>query len=867
MKRIGLYLAIILLSLASTGWKAGDEKFIIDLARTMMRYNENYPLERVYVHLDKQFYQPGEPIWFKAYISSTLSDNYHSLSSDLFIKVFDVFGNELVWKRYPVENNTAAGVIPIPSSVEEGKFLLTAFTGWMKNMEVTDVFPVELIISKNVGRKLLIYLEFAGRNISTHNEIEAILSVHTPDHKPAAGATYAYSVNIAGEVIEKGKSKTDDQGTALINLSFPDYAADKMATINIEVKYSGDKESILKHIPLVSDSIDLKFYPEGGNIVAGLENRIAFRVTDSHGFPLGIKGSLYDAGNKQVKHIESNGTGMGVFKLNPARELYKIKIDSPIYINREFPLPEIAENGLLLTYEGIRDGSIILTASFPGDEEIHETYWVGRMNNKMYWGTIIRMKGSRTIEIPLINFPPGIIQINVFNQDRMNIAQRFIYPGETDKMIIEATTDKKIYGTREKVTVRLTTNEAVRDSIKTDLSLSVVNKNLVGRSYKYQSVLNPHSINCRLSDETVSFISRIGYDEFMDNADLFMMSLGTRGPTYSDVLSTGIFRHQPYHNQDGLSGTVIDNNGNPLGKTSIILTHTPDMHIFETTSSENGVFNILFGNMIIDFNSLMLAVSDNLISQVARILVDNNFPDRIVGHFKVTDETWETQKIYDLIAYGNPDILYTGKYRRQKKEKIYIEQKKDNTINYSSYASVLDIINQIKQFTLINNQIVFQGGINSVYNQQGALIVLDRMQMGTDISVLESISTCDIENINISTNIADIHSYTGLNSQGIIEITTKKGKYNAPAGSKADSESAKEDNYGEFDSPGYGQETDIDEDIRTTLYWNSSIAVNAGEITEISFYTSDIRGEYTGRIEGLRSDGIPLSGQLHFKVE
>jgi hypothetical protein len=867
MKRIGLYLVIILVSAASIGWLAGDERFILDLAQAMMRYNQDYPMERVYVHLDKQFYKPGEQIWFKAYISSTLSENYSSLSSDLYIKVFDVFGNELAWKRYPMENNTAKGVIDIPNSVEEGKYILTAFTGWMKNMDVTDVYPDEIIISKNAGRKLLIDVEFTEKSLSPLNEIKAALSVCTADHRPAAGAAYTYSVNIGSEVIEKGKGKTDDQGKALISFSLPGYVGDKPGTLNIEVKHSGEKESNLKHIPLVSDNINLKFYPEGGNIVSGLENRIAFRVTDAHGYPLAIKGTLYDAADNPVKQVESNRTGMGVFKLDPSPQQYKIKVDSSFNINSEFPLPETVENGLVLTYKGIDHGNIILTAAVPGNEEIVETYWVGRMNNNIYLGTIIRLKGSRTVEIPLANFPPGIVQINVFNKDKMNIARRFIYTGEPYRNNIEAATDKKTYGTREKVTVRLMTDGTDNNPVETDISLSVVNKNLSGTSNKREPLLNPHFINCRLSDETISFISRIGYEELMDNIDLLMMCLATKGPGYSDVLGTDIFRNQPYFNHDGLSGAVIDKNGNPLGKAAIIVVHNPDMQTYETTTDENGLFNVFFGDRTIDLNSLTLTVSDNLISQVTRIIVDNIFPDRIVKHFTVTDETWEAQKTIDLIAYGNPDILYTGKYRKPKKEKVYIDQKKDNTMNYSTYSSVLDIIYQIKQYTLINNQIVFMGGVNSVYNQQGALIVLDGMQMGTDINILESIATSDIENINISTNVADIHTYTGLNTQGVIEITTKKGEYKQPSGIIADSEAAEPDNYGDFSSPDYGQEADIDEDLRTTLYWNRNIAVSPGEITEISFYTSDVRGDFTGTVEGLRSDGIPVSGRFQFSVE
>jgi hypothetical protein len=868
MKRIGLYLAIILMSLASTGWLAADERFIIGLAQTMIRYNQDYPMERVYIHLDKQLYKPGEQIWFKAYISSTLSEKYSSLSNDLYIKVFDVFGNELAWKRYPVMNNTATGVIDIPNSVEEGKYILTAFTGWMKNMDVTDVYPFELVISKNAGRQLLINVEFPGKSVSPFKEIKAALYVCTADSQRAAGAAYIYSVNVAGEKIEKGKGRTDDQGKALISFSLPGYEEDKLATLNIEVKYSGERESFLKHIPLVSDNIDLKFYPEGGNIVAGLENRIAFRVTDAHGYPLAIKGTLCDAADNPVKQIESNRTGMGVFKLNPSPQQYKIKIDSSFDVGSEFPLPEIDENGLVLTYKGTDHGNIILSAAFSDAEEIVETYWVGRMNNKIYWGTIIRLKGPRTVEIPLINFPPGIVQIDVFNEDKMKIAGRFIYAGEAYRNKIEAATDKKIYGTREKVTVRLMTDGTYNDSLKTDISLSVVNKNLSVNSCKSQSFLNPHLINCRLSDETISFISRVGCGELKDNVDLLMMSLATKDPSYSDILSTDIFRRHPYYNHDGLSGAVIDKNGNLLRKAAIKVVHNPDMQTYETTSDENGLFNILFGDRTINLNLLTLTVSDDLISKVTGIIVDNNFPDRTVKHFTVTDDTWEAQKTIDLIAYGNPDILYTGKYRKPKKNKIFIEQKKKgNMINYSSYVSVLDIINQIKPFTIINGQIVFQGGINSVYSQQGALIVLDGMQMGTDVNILESISTSDIENINISTSIVDIHSYTGLNSQGVIEITTKKGEFNPPSGNRADSESNEPDDYRDFSSPDYGRETDINEDLRKTLYWKSNITVSQREITEISFYTSDVRGVYTGRIEGLRSDGIPVSGQFQFKVE
>ncbi|HEX4372556.1 MAG TPA: hypothetical protein VHZ50_04535, partial [Puia sp.] len=53
----------------------------------MSVYANNYPQEKVYVHFDKNLYNPGETIWFKAYVfsgnlPSTISKNFYTELSD-----------------------------------------------------------------------------------------------------------------------------------------------------------------------------------------------------------------------------------------------------------------------------------------------------------------------------------------------------------------------------------------------------------------------------------------------------------------------------------------------------------------------------------------------------------------------------------------------------------------------------------------------------------------------------------------------------------------------------------------------------------------------------------------------------------------
>ncbi|RKD92225.1 MG2 domain-containing protein [Mangrovibacterium diazotrophicum] len=94
----------------------------------------------------------------------------------------------------------------------------------------------------------------------------------------------------------------------------------------------------------------------------------------------------------------------------------------------------------------------------------------------------------------------------------------------------------------------------------------------------------------------------------------------------------------------------------------------------------------------------------------------------------------------------------------------------------ASGGSLLDVIKMIKPYTLDGDKIIFPGGNNSLMFQDGALIVLDGQKMGTSASFLSSISPYDVESISVSTKPIDIQQYTGLNSVGLIEITTKKGE-------------------------------------------------------------------------------------------
>jgi len=201
--------------------------------------------------------------------------------------------------------------------------------------------------------------------------------------------------------------------------------------------------------------------------------------------------------------------------------------------------------------------------------------------------------------------------------------------------------------------------------------------------------------------------------------------------------------------------------------------------------------------------------------------------------------------------------------RRQESKKEHYQLMLENG------TPVLDVIKTMKTFTLKGNKIIFPGGQNSILYQAGALIVIDEQVMGDDISSIQRLSPSEVETIRVSTEPSDIQRYTGLNSVGLIEITLKgsilKGRLNVedPRDEYVNSSAGYLPDY-----PNYSFDSDIrniSSDNRATIFWEPLLVTDEEGKASFSFYTSDMKGEYTGLVQGIYK-GIPLSATFNFTV-
>lgn len=142
MRKIPLFnTLLLLLFLAFIGRPAHAQQFdsVLNILET------KYPQEKVYIQYDRPYYNPGETIWFKAYL---LSANMPSLiSSSLYTELIDDKGNILQQKTLPVVSAGAASDFVLPDTMHSSMVYVRAYTHWMLNFDSSFIYvkPIRIL--------------------------------------------------------------------------------------------------------------------------------------------------------------------------------------------------------------------------------------------------------------------------------------------------------------------------------------------------------------------------------------------------------------------------------------------------------------------------------------------------------------------------------------------------------------------------------------------------------------------------------------------------------------------------------------------------------------------------------------------------
>ena len=176
----------------------------------------NTTRERAYLHLSQHSAQPGDRVWFGAYIFDDGTQRLSAASKVLYVNVVDRQGAVILDEKIPLEGGRGEGYLDIPDDFKKGAYLIRAYTGWMRNFEPEHFFRDWLW----VGLK-----PQAIKSVPVTSPNLDELTVHiTPEGNldPVAGLTARYAVEVKtrdGNGIPLNGSVLDDRDEIVASFS------------------------------------------------------------------------------------------------------------------------------------------------------------------------------------------------------------------------------------------------------------------------------------------------------------------------------------------------------------------------------------------------------------------------------------------------------------------------------------------------------------------------------------------------------------------------------------------------------------------------------------------------------------------------
>gem|GEM_PF-1670583 len=672
-----------------------DSSFFQKLFNQLSLHNERTSPEKVYLQFDRTFFEPGEDIWFNAYLRDANSLKASPKSEILYVELLGPNGSVLKKINLLAKGGTAAGDFKLDAKAPGGLYKIRAYTNWMRN--TNEAFERNLQVQATVLPRLRMELDFMKKAYGPGDVVEAKLDLNTLANAPLSNYDFTGKASLEGQQFMEVSGKTDGRGHAKVKFDLPKGLETNDGLLNVLIQYNGQTESISRSIPIVLNKIDLQFMPEGGDMVAGLPATVAFKALNEWGKPADVSGKIVNSKGVEVARFESYHQGMGAFNFTPASgETYHAVLTKPVPPNPssvvvETPnwgsavrLPDAFPRGFSMKINPLQKDELTVEINSTEDEALHVA--LQSRGEIHFTQTLPARAGSHFVRIPVKNLPIGIAQVTLFDSQELPRAERLVFLNHDKQLKISVKTDKEKYLPREKVTMTVQVTDERGIAMPGQFSLAVADDNLLTFADDRQGHILSHlllesELKGKVEEPNFYFEPKEKHPEKNEllALDYLMLTQGWRRLAWEEILE-GQHVAMAFENERAVTrGLVTDKLGNPVPrilvgvKKSSMVAMTDEMGRFELDTllplnQPLGVFSSVWdGSQIIaDGTSKVLQIrlpyevknADNNQVQMAPLVLSKPLQTRLEGTLK--DAENGEPIIFATVAIYKNGVLKTG---------------------------------------------------------------------------------------------------------------------------------------------------------------------------------------------------------------
>ncbi len=660
----------------------------------------------------------------------------------------------------------------------------------------------------------------------------------------------------------------------------PDYFFTKLITIlNVQKKPEwSDADN--------KDSLFVTFFPEGGNLVNGIVNTVAFQITDKYGKGINANGLLINRNNDTLIRFTPLRYGLGHFSFTPAEGgTYAVVLEGYKYAVR-FSLPEIKQYGYVMHLEDSGKSPVTIQVATNLSLEGTPVFLLGHSQGAVqYSGAGKFQNGKASFSIDTSTLAPGITTFTVFDGQHNPVCERLFFKRPSVSLDIRLESKASEYSLRQKIDVDISAYTASVPAENGNLSVSVVlNDSLAERTAEDISSYLWLSSDLKGNVENPGYYFYEKGNEVREATNNLMMTHGWRRLISNHILSSQPDPlYLPEYSGPLVQVKVVNKiSGKPVPKVTVYLS-IPDEHFqfHSSISDTSGICNFIVNNFFGD-GEMVLQTNPG---------ENNNYRLEVITPYFSSSGTYHLPPLKSgLVIQPNVNDQVLHAYVQQAfsgsraTDKFYSPSHFDTTAffgkgdsrylldDYTRFTTMEEVMREyIMEVLVRKNAGKYHFRVRNVpykyYFDNDPLVLLD----GVPLFDIDKIMAFDPLKIKSASVVARNYYLSGKPFDGIISYTTYKGDM---AGMELDPAVILMGYEGvqlqrEFYSPRYESNSELNNripDFRNVLYWKPDIYTDANGKAHISFYSSDLPGNYKIFLQGITQGGTTGRAFLDLKI-
>ncbi len=671
--------------------------------------------------------------------------------------------------------------------------------------------------------------------------------------------------------------------------------------LNFDTAFLYNKDVMVNQPPALNNTktkvekavVTVQFFPEAGDLIGGINQRIAFLATNQYNIPATIYGAIKNSKNVLIDSFATEHDGMGTLSFDvAANETYTATWLDQYGTSHITALPVTRPSAATVQVQPLTNKILfVIKRSANASDNFKTLNAIAHMNqHEVYKSRInLSVKTSGVGEIPTKDLPTGILQLTLFDANWVPIAERVVFVNNNQ---YEFEPDVRMVEKSVKPRGKNRIDVYVRDSALANMSIAVTDADLLNDNS------NTIISQMLLAGDIKGYINNPAYyfsnneDSVRQHLDLVMLTHGWRRFNWVDIAQAKTPTVVNSKDTDYLQikGSVFGFNK----ATGAVLPQYINLILQAKDSSKQFLFlplskaGTFLQKGITFYDTIKIYYQfngDKKLTDRAEVRFNAGLtqaPSKLFSGVATSPLLWNL-KTRDSLALERSKFFYAEKLRldkllaainlqevtvtsRIKNPKDVLDEKYASGLFSGGDATQFDVANDpfalgsIDVFSYLQGrvaglQINNSGGQTSLSWRGGTPDVFLN-EIKTDVDQLKGISMSDVAYVKVFR--PPFFGATGGGAGGAISVYTRKGgdvKY-TPGQGLGFQTLAGYTPYKEFYSPNYSVSQNSQPDVRTTLYWNPFVLTDKKNKTyRIEFYNNDISKKLRIILEGINGEG------------